>query len=414
MLRQSQSLLFRPPTISKFKIHPPLPLNPRESKQLLNLLTTSFRQRLDVEHGEFRATVDIKSSQDHQSLKAPRQRRRSFAESRPTDQHMNSILTNPLFNLGLETKASNTERDPMEVFDLAVAKGMMNLHYAKACLNAKKRDIIQSPILSVREGMRESGAGLKVLKWLISSGTANNNDFLKDTSFAPVLLEYMVAEELQEVVWKWITRAFKTLPEYWKLDFAQRKAHRREMIGPLYLLIRAEASDNVSLDAAFICLSRAAGYLKGLTTTQMREILSSPGKYLVHQVIKLHSERPVSSTSAFDSFFSLVPLLAKSNYQLAHLSLRHPSQPNAVPALAFLRDLSSSARRSATDMETIQMSLDAAKLLLETEQYTDAQWVMDFLRETYPNQLGIVQRESLEQTEAEASSLQLLDKLSLA
>ena len=32
------------------KIHPQLPLTPRESQQLLNLLTTSFRSHLDREH----------------------------------------------------------------------------------------------------------------------------------------------------------------------------------------------------------------------------------------------------------------------------------------------------------------------------------------------------------------------------
>lgn len=411
------------PTLNKFKIHPPLPLNPRESKQLLNLLTTSFRRQLDAEHGDlpFRTKTGKKPSNNHQSHETNKQRRRSFSEpaSQPTDKHMNSILTNPLFSLMPDGKTPNAGRDPMEVFDFAVAKGMMTLHYARACLNAKKRDIIQSPILSVREGMKESGAGLKVVKWLISSGMANNNDFLKDAQFAIVLMEYMVAEGLQEIVWKWIKRAFEGLPAYFTIrDPILRNTTRREIIGPLYLLIRAEASENVSLDAAFICLSRAAGYLKGLTVPQMRKVLVAPGWFLLHEATRLNSERPAPSPSAFESFFSLVPVLsARPHYQLAIMSLHHPSTPSADLALAFFRERQyadySSSLRGHNEADNITLGLDTAKLLLEHERYDDAQWVMDFLQSNYPDQLGIKSRGQFEQAKAEASSLQLLESLSL-
>jgi hypothetical protein len=406
------------PTLNKFKIHPPLPLNPRESKQLLNLLTASFRQQLDAEHGEFRTSHGIKPSTGHKSPETSKQRRRSHSESdsRPTDKHMRSILTNPLFNLTPDEKNPKADRDPMEVFDLAVAKGMMNLHYARACLNAKKRDIIQSPILSVREGLKESGAGLKVLKWLISSGTANNNEFLKDGPFAYVLMEYLVAEGLQEICWKWIKRAFEGIPQYLTIrDPLQHKVARRDIVGPLYLLVRAEASETVSLDAAYLCMSRAVGYMMDCPIGRMRDLLSPPGWFLLAQTTELHSERPPPSPSAFESFFSLVPVLSKdSAYQLAHLSLFHPSEPKVDLALAFLRNLSlSSSVRHIKDYSYINMSLETAKFLLDRERYEDAEWVMNFLRERYPKQLGIRQRGQLEQAKAEASSLQLLESLSL-
>ena len=307
----------------------------------------------------------------------------------------------------------------MKVFDLALAKGMMNLQYARACLNAKRRDIIQSPILSVREGMKESGAGLKVVKWLISSGTANNNDFLKDTAFATALMEYVVAEGLQEIVWKWITRAFQDIPRCWTIrETMLHMKTRREIIGPLYHLIRAEASESTSLDAAYICLSRAAGYFKGEIAPRMRDVLVTPGRFLVEEATKLNSDRPPPSPSAFESFFSLVPtLLSRPYYQLAHLSLYHPSKPNADRALAFLRQgkyahPAYSMRRGA-DTRTIHLSLDTAKFLLEHEQYDDAEWVMIFLREKYSRELGIKEREQFAQVRAEAFSLQLLERLSL-
>jgi hypothetical protein len=57
--------------------------------------------------------------------------------------------------------------------------------------------------------------------------------------------------------------------------------------------------------------------------------------------------------------------------------------------------------------------LDTARFLLEREQYKDAQWVMDFLRDKYSRELGIKEREQFEQAKAEASSLQLLERLNL-
>lgn len=414
------------PTIGKFKLHAPLPLNPRESKQLLNLLTTSFRQKLDKEHG-FRTESDIEPSTD----KAPkhngnaRQRRRSHSDAdfRPTDRHMRSVLTNPLFSYVPNAHESKADRDPMDVFDEAVAKGMMNTHYARTCLNAKKREIIQSPVLSVREGMRDSGAGLKVLRWLLSSGTANDNEFLKDGQFAEIFMQYVVAEGLQEAAWKWIKRAFDDYPRFSELWGPERAAARRAMVRPLMYLVRAEASGPVSLDAAYMCISRAAGYLKGLSALQMRQLLGPPGWFLSHETIMSHSDHLPASELAFDSFLALIPVMSREvEYHFAHLQLLHPSRPSASLALEFLRKLDTPRdgvtplnRASSTyEHSIIQLSLDTAKFLLENERFDDAQWVMEYLRTHYPRRLGLAQREQLEQAKAEASSLQLLEGLSLA
>jgi len=307
----------------------------------------------------------------------------------------------------------------MEVFELAVAKGMMNLKYAKACLNAKKHEIIQSAAPTIREGMKESGAGWKVLNWLVSSGSANNNDFLKDLQFTQTLMQYLVAEGLQEVCWKWIQRGFQGIPRYIStsgMDNPHHKELRREIVEPLSQLVRAEASAEVSLDSAYLCMSRAVGYMKGYPAGYLRDLLSSPGWFLVHESTRVHSERPPSTPSAFDSFFSLIPVLFKAPaYALARLSLIHPSDPNVDPALAFLSQLNpgSSVRNVKTYAHT-HLALGTANFLLENGRYNDAERVMEFLRENYSEKLGISARDQLEQAKAEATSLHLLEGLSLA
>ena len=313
----------------------------------------------------------------------------------------------------------------MEIFDLAVARGMMNTNYARFCLNAKKQEIVQSSVLNVRDGMKHSGAGVKVLKWLISSGTANDIEFLKNEGFAEILMEYMVAEGLQEAAWTWIKKSFEGIPRYSTKDpYFIRQEARRDIVRPLMLLVRAEVVGPVSMDSAYMILSRAAGYLNGMPVEKVRLGIGPPGCFLSHQTTMLSSERPTTTESNFESFIGLVPTMTiHTEYHFAHLNLLHPSKPTAELALAYLRKLESKGNHNAVepylrniprDHNLIQLSLDTARFLLEHERFNDAEWVMSYLRSNYPKQLGFGQRRQLEQAKAEASSLQLLEGLSLA
>ncbi|KAH7330201.1 hypothetical protein BKA65DRAFT_53800 [Rhexocercosporidium sp. MPI-PUGE-AT-0058] len=425
MFRPSQSLLFRPmPVLNKLKIHHPLPLNPRESKQLLNLLTTSFRQQLDSEHPQFRDSAAI-TSLDHQSTR--RLRRSSFSdhEKTPTDRHMHSLLTNPLFSLSPGNRNSNVvlSKDPMDIFNNAVANGMMTTSYANACLAAKKSQIIHSSVLNVRDGMKDSGAGLQVLKWLVSSGTANRIDFLKDIEFAKIMMEYMVAEGLQEAAWKWVKKSLENIPKLSLLSGEEFAQAQKEVVWPLLLLVRAEAAastSTISLDAAYMTMSRAAGYLKGFSASEMTGILGPPGWFLIRTSVMPGSSRPPPSETAFESFLSLIPVILRNPARyFAHLSLLHPTKPNPDLALDYIRSIDAQGEHrapqsKASDHHNIQLGLDTANYLLVHHRYTEADEVMEFLRSRYPKQLGIKEMRQLEQAKAEASSLELLERLGLA
>ena len=340
---RSQPLLFvrRMPTIKKFKIHPPLPLNSRESKQLLNLLTTNFRQQLDTAHG-FRpnqesTTFNIKQTQNGKE----RRRSQSDTTTRPTDLHISSVLANPLFTGALDDGRPVLEKDPMSLFHMACAKGMMDVQLARHCLIREKNRIIQSPVLSVQQGMKESSAGRQVLKWLVGGGLTTDNTFLKNHQFATVLMEFIVAEGLQEVAWSWIKRAFQELPRYAALsDAEEKKQARKDLVRPLMCLVQAEAHGSISLDSAYLVLSRAAGYLKGIPSSQVMAILGPPGKLLSHMTAIAPPDHQSPSESAFDSFVSLIPVITRDvEYHFACLNLCHPTRPGADTALAYFRKM---------------------------------------------------------------------------
>lgn len=427
MLR-SQPLLGSMPTISKFIIHPPLPLNPRESEQLLKLLTTSFRKQLDAAHGlppirsSFRKDPGSGlplSSQQYQNAK---KRKGAKPSSRsPTDLHLSSILANPLFGEGLSDAKKTSDRDPMDTFQLAVSKGMMTIHWAKLCLEAKKEKIIQSSKLSIAEGMKESGAGGMVLSWLIASGMTSDNRFMTNWSFTQILMQFLVAENRQEVVWKWVKRSFEELPHYADLPNSLKGEARKNLSRPLLLLVTAEeyVSGSGALDSAYICVSRAAGYLKGKAKLDMRIALGSAGSYLSHATTSMSARsHQTPSESAFDSFLSLVPVISNyPEYHFAHLNLHHPSRPSADLALSYLRKNGSVLNRVLEERKIrhlIELGLNTAKFLFEKEKVDEADWVMDYLQSNFSDRLGARENMLLEQSKAEAANIQLLESLSFA
>lgn len=424
MFQSTPQKLFRPlSSLSHFKIHQPLPLNPRESKQLLNLLTTSFRQQLDREHGSLDADNEIKpESTPKNTLTTKRKRTNSQSGSiRPTDHHLHSILSNPLFARGSTkqaAKAPGLSRDPLDVFDEACARGLMTLEYARACLVAKKRAITQSSALSIADGMKDSGASAKVLKWMSDNGMIRAEVFLQRRAFIAILIEYVVAEGSGDIVWMWTKEAFQR--NSIKLGRAEKQSERDLAVHLLHNLVKAQAASSLTLDSAYQTIAKAQVQLQRLDI-KPRSFLSHAGCWLSHETCMRISNHLPATDTIYNLFIEAVPsFTACEDLHLAHLYLHHPTKPSASKAIKYLVKIESSTRsQSSTELKSpwriISIGLDAAKLLLEQHQYVDAKWVMKFLQEKYPQELGLDAQTSrdYEMAKAEAYSLELLQSLNL-
>lgn len=397
----------------RLKIHHPLPLNARESRALLNLLTSSFRNNLDAEHSNFESVQSGAQGEAH----TKRQRSTSVGEGNHADRHLQSVLTNPLFSSAPRrtTRAVGdgvVNKDPMKTFDRAVAMGMMNIRYASACLHATKRRIITSSVLNVRDGMRETGAGMKVLSWLKSSGTENDLQFLQNQQFAEVLMDFVVAEGLQEAAWKWIKMAFENIPASSFLQGHELKIAQVAMAWPLFCLVRAETQGQDSLDAAFLCMSRAAGYLNGISVDELRPILSRAGVYILQKTLSTHNDRPSPTESNFESFVSLIPSFLKTyGLYIAHLSLIHPTKPDAGLALNYLSSIKPTSSSEKLSERQMSLGLDTANFLLQRNQQSEVNWILDLLRTKFPQEIEDGERSKIEQAKAEATSLDILARL---
>ncbi|TVY37657.1 hypothetical protein LSUB1_G004948 [Lachnellula subtilissima] len=439
MFNASQKLLLSstPSLQLRALLHPPLPLNPRESQNLFNLLTKSFRKHLDKEHGPLTSTpTDAESALTLTDSRAPSHtRRNSHTEKHPADRHLSRVLDNPLFiplGIPLGRGRQILRKDPMLVFEAAVGKGMMDISSAAKCLWAKKQQIVQSHVSNVQDGMRDSKAGTTVLKWLISSGQANNLDFLRNEEFSVLLMQYMIAEGMQDACWAWIMRSFKEIPHIFALPLNsdERQRLKKDIMSPFYFFLSAISSRPHSLDAAYVAMSRAAGYLDHLSLEQARDVLGGPVCFIISLTKAMGWDRPPASETNYNSFLRLIPTSRpRFKYDLAHLWLLHPTRPSVDLALEMLREVHTygapliiSQSKKVNDWQVnmdnriMGLGFEAAKYLLKHDRYREADEIMACLRLHFSTQLGLEprQQEKLVDSEAEAASLEMLDNLKFA
>lgn len=178
------------------KIHQPLPRTPRESQQLLNALTSSFRRQLD--HAYPAPNVP--------NYKGDRQPLNTESSVHATDKHLHNILDNPLFRLmprrlppvghnalPSDEKARMAE-EPMVVFDELVASGSVTVPAVVACLKSQLLLARSLDDHGVSEAMNTSKAASKVINWFWTTDDRSRLASLQSRGFTSALTKFMAAE----------------------------------------------------------------------------------------------------------------------------------------------------------------------------------------------------------------------------
>lgn len=393
MVQPSPHLLLRPAATlaANFNIfaHPKVPLTPNESRQLLKALTTSFRRQLAEEHDTRTPnpvhTGSASTATTTLSSSSPK-KRPARPNVTPTDRHLHDVLSNPL--LSFQPPPTRTgQRDPMDVFEEACARGYMNIARARACLQGKRTSFGET-LEEQRAGMKTSGAGSKVLQWLLSTGAESDAAWLQPNSGGSawkkdIIIDFLVLEGKHEALWELFGR------------YAALNA--RDGQNFLFQLSRSMAQ-NISVDAGLESVVRANEFLiKAETPLADRlRILNPAISLLVNYVKNTTSENVQQSPALFDAFIGAVQTLpsrstvSKSNLFIPQLYLRHPTNPDAKPALRYLESLNEASSEHLLQATKVlsnslaSLALDTAKQLIVTEQFDDARWVLGFVQKTYP------------------------------
>ncbi|KAK3939483.1 hypothetical protein QBC46DRAFT_144612 [Diplogelasinospora grovesii] len=406
-------------------IHQPLPLNKRESQKLLNALTASFRAQLDKEHGWTYDTNRVATTTAVPAVptltylpsttpSTPSAISSKDTASRPTDRHLRAILDNPLFSssnddgalLGPASGQSQAGRDAKIIFEKAVSKGLMTITRAHGFLLRIRADVRQSTTLSTKQGMEAAGAGLLVLQWLRASGQERTLSFLQHKKFTELLIQFMVAEGLDDLAWTWLERLLSSTQTTVSPDVPVAQAVARL----LDALVVAK-SRSVELDEAYSTIIRGEAMLR--QHSSLTSLLIMPWRNLAWQTTVESWRHSNPTPQQFETFVAMreeymaaalggkpMPIMER-----AHLDLHHPASPTPERAVQYLLTKgnvwqkqaeghiltwlgSSGSAKSGSEQQPLpnfikkltSLGLDTVQHLTQMGRFQEAQKILELLR----------------------------------
>lgn len=306
--------------------HEPTPLSRQTSQKLLDGLKSSFRDQLDREYGR------SSSAPSPAAAELPPSPRRSAA-----NHHLKTLLSNPLFSYEKETTstlsapAPTLKRDPMDVFDHAVSRGMMTLKAATGCLVAKQQQIQLDP--SPASLASKTDSALRVVRWLRSSRPESDLDFLDNRPFVRALVPFLVSEGLDHLAWEWVARSADSSSES-----PVHEPGRQRASFLLAELVRVKSQpQNGNLDGAISTLLQAEASLH--SSRLLSKILVAPWRSVSWLSTVESYRRTAPSEELFDAHVNTASRLETSlEVEKAHLHLYHPTHPDHKPAMQLFED----------------------------------------------------------------------------
>ncbi|CAJ0545991.1 Ff.00g094640.m01.CDS01 [Fusarium sp. VM40] len=315
--------------------HEPLPLSKQQSQKLLDGLKTSFRKQLDREYGE-------SSNSPSQAQPTTKSIETDPARLSAANRHLKDILANPLFSYNKDVTSTFpsslssaaptvSARDPIEVFDHAVARGLMTPKAAIGVMHAKAKQLqAQQPGLG---GLSTAGISGRVIRWLQACGAEQDLRFMDNYTFVRTLAPFMVAEGMEEIAWEWLVRTVNDASG--KLPKEKRLKRASHLLGEL---VKAKCQPQYgNLDSGISTMLQAQQLFR--TSPLLSDLLVSSWRSVSwFSTVEAYS-RSAPSEELFDAHIATADRLPLP-FQLerAHLHLYHPTHPDHLPALNFFKD----------------------------------------------------------------------------
>ena len=369
------------------KIHPPLSFNRRESQKLLLLLSQSFRQHLDREHPYGPS-----------------------AKTTYTDQHFQSIFSNPLFNAEQKTTASRRpthrkygytlegvqelaqEPSPLQSFVDHMAAGTATISLARFCLAIQKRRLCLLPKEKAGSALKTSQTGAIMLSWLWSSGMETSLKFCSDKMFINLLMPFLVAEGREARVLQWLrylSLKATTLTGQERSESMMIQSH----IVKSLVFSQFEQRDGIvrAIESFVALVSQSTG---GTLPDDVRKVYGPVGRKLVFRLVR-EELSPSLDQALFDTFVETTSKWSLlGSYYKALLLLHNTGGADPTCALHYIRSTNKGTiERMSPRMrkEMVLLCIDTAQVLFATYRELEAMSVMRFLEIHFVNETGSLQ-----------------------
>jgi hypothetical protein len=417
------------------KINNQAPLGQRESNRLLNALTSSFRKHLDEVH----------PSRLHEDSKRPvvkdgpeATHRHAFPSSITlADQHMASVLTNPLLvktaasqahpkpELDAGTAAAELKdgANPFELLEKYHAKGYATVDVALSCMKAFRRSIKELTYEEQVSKVQEQEAGKRLLTWLWNSDILQSQAFADSLQIQDGLVWLVMMEGHEDFLWKWLETDLE-LPQslmvkghqdsrnnghFWKSRIIYAMVMTN--LGPPHKGAR-------SADAALEVYFRAVQHVQQRKNTGVRDrmVLVARARLALEKALTHGSGHHYSNTNAalYDKFVKIY-----ANHQLSHtynaqkyamdefhraqLDLWHPTRPSAdiwyelvtreIPAsdgVAGVRELLQNPKTSNDTAHYIKTFARAARLMKTAGKHAESTQLVTAAQIYFPDKISQV------------------------
>lgn len=380
-------------------IHHPDPLTRQQTQRFLDAVTTSFRNNLDKEYGwptsqehtprpvpieapkhNAAGTTELKTK-----VASPADAPASGVRRRPTDHHLASILSSPLFRPAPSVpKQPTSKRDPMDVFDEAVSRGLMTVPIATGCLKAKQGIIGNSRSAFLDDeasasSERFSGFDVsdRVLGWLRSSGMEGSLAFARHHNFVAALMPFLVAEGKDIIIWDWLTRLMSSHESHDEGSFAAARQI-------LLYLVHSKTIGVECVDSAFESIIQASETYR--EDPRHGQLLIKAWRDVAWRTTSLAWQKPSPSVSLFDSYLGVANYLQpfRTKLPVAHLHLHHPATPTHDRAIEYLEQ---SKKEKTAPPERMRrealMGVDAVSHLGLIGELEEAKSLMSFINHKY-------------------------------
>ncbi|PLB52834.1 hypothetical protein P170DRAFT_507573 [Aspergillus steynii IBT 23096] len=368
------------------KIHQPLPRTPRQSQQLLDALTSSFRRQLDQEHPS-----PSPPSEHHGNGNPPAENPHSSVHA--TTKHLQNILDNPLFRVvpskSLDGRVLDKQRlatEPMLLFDDMAASGSVTSEILQCCLGSQLILASKQPGKDFTEAMKESRAGSRVVNWWFASDSHERMMLFKSIKTTRMVIKLMVAEGLQKTILVWLDLVEKQ-------DIGGQNGRIPKHIVPsLYAgilnnLVSAELKHGAGFPSALQHYLQASKRLLANDKIPLwfrRQALQPAAAFLNGTMRAEPQEAPVV---AFEEFVNDVATMWPSSSMAVSLPLLHPTEPNPNPFLDYVKKVSPGRFESWDEQEQAKFmknGFDALRVLMDQDRSQDASDLAQFMQQSLP------------------------------
>ncbi|KAL4866158.1 hypothetical protein BDV12DRAFT_138752 [Aspergillus spectabilis] len=395
----------KPSSLSNFqlwaKLHPPLPRTPRESEQLLNALTSSFRRELDREHPPTASSSDQSPTPDNVNAERMAEKY-PHSSAYAADKHLHAILDNPLFRVApakptvlprpsQKTKSPEWSKEPMVVFDELVASGSATAAAVIDCLG--RQMVLASTETGERfnKALRDSRAGSRTVSWWLSSSPKRREAFLLHPISMHHLCKFMVAEELHGTIFNWL----KMLADcnLGKPDGRISKSHATDYFTRLLsAFLKAEfdcGGDLVSSLRYYMAAYRMLISTEdGQSKLPLEVVLRLPAGRLCKFLSLRARGKSKTSTEVpadlFEEFQSTLSELLVAKIIVVRLPIYHPTRPDAKPFVQYVRSLRPGEFDSWSEKKRnffTRSGFDALRVLVDAEEFDDCLFLAHFLKQ---------------------------------